>query len=256
MSGKIRILVAAALAATLVLQTGCVLRRERIADQPGAAIGERSETIALEGATEGAVEIMLGAGKLQVASGADAANLAEGDFEYRPPTLAPIIEPSGSGTERKVLMRQGRQDDFRRIGTGLFQGDLVSDWEVRLSEAVPLDLIVSLGAGEGDLDLRGVDIERLRMDCGAGDVTVDLSGERSRDIRADVQAGAGEITLRFPRDVGVRVMGAQDGVGSWNADGFVRDGNYYANDAYATSDVKIDVDVQRGVGDVTLELVD
>ena len=73
---------------------------------------------------------------------------------------------------------------------------------------------------------------------------------------AAVTAGAGRVEVRLPSDIGVRVSGREDGVGDWSYDGFTVDGDYLVNDAYGTSDTTIELDVQRGIGDVVLVLVD
>ena len=71
-----------------------------------------------------------------------------------------------------------------------------------------------------------------------------------------VTAGAGEVTVRLPSDVGVRVSGRSEGIGEWDFDGFRQDGEYLVNDAYGSTATSIELDVQRGIGKVTLELVD
>jgi hypothetical protein len=40
---------------------------------------------------------------------------------------------------------------------------------------------------------------------GAGEVTVDLTGDWQNDLDVNIEGGVGEITLRLPRGVGVRV---------------------------------------------------
>jgi len=69
-------------------------------------------------------------------------------------------------------------------------------------------------------------------------------------------AGVGKVVLRLPEGVGVRITGREDGVGSFAADGFIAQGDSWVNEAYsAASGPKIELDLTRGVGDVTLVLV-
>lgn len=252
-----KVVLAAVLAVGLLAQTGCVFRRERIVERAGASRTADKSVISLEGAQEGEVVLMMAAGELSLTGGAGEENLLEGDFIYRPATLTPIVEESKSTSRKQVVIR----NDDRTEGLGDFslfdRAKFRNDWVVSLSEAVPIEqLSVTLGAGNSDLDLRGVDVRSLSVELGAGDTTVDLSGKRESDIEGSIEAGAGKVTVRLPQDVGVRVSGAQDGIGDWKADGFIRRGDDLVNDVYETADIKIELNVQRGVGEVRLELVD
>jgi len=65
--------------------------------------------------------------------------------------------------------------------------------------------------------------------------------------------GAGELTVRLPADVGVRVHGFKDGIGAWDHPGYRVEGDYLVNDAYGKPGVAtIDMDIQRAVGQVNL----
>jgi hypothetical protein len=109
-----------------------------------------------------------------------------------------------------------------------------------------------MGAGDGLLDLRGIDLTRFTLEQGAGDVTIDLSTQE-RDLTATATLGAGELTVRVPSSVGVRVRGHEDGIGGWSYEGFRADGDYLVNDAYGTQGgTTIEMDIQRGVGQVNL----
>jgi len=118
------------------------------------------------------------------------------------------------------------------------------------------ELTVSGGADPDLLMLAGLDLRDLRVSLGAGDVTVDLTGEWGNDLTASVEGGAGSFTIRVPGDVGVRVLGARDGLGSFEADGMRLDGDAYVNDAYGSAPVTIELRVTRGVGDVRIEMED
>jgi hypothetical protein len=47
-----------------------------------------------------------------------------------------------------------------------------------------------------------------------------------------------------------------DGIGDFSADGFKADGITWVNDAWSGTGPKIEIDLTRGIGDVTLTLVD
>jgi predicted membrane protein len=114
-------------------------------------------------------------------------------------------------------------------------------------------LDVEFGAGDSTVDLSEVDVRDVHVLTGAGKTTIDLTGERTADVSAKVEAGVGELTIRVPSNVGVRITGAQDGIGDFNVDGFTADGDAFVNDAWDGATVKIELRVQRGVGEVTVE---
>lgn len=117
-------------------------------------------------------------------------------------------------------------------------------------------LDVNLGAGKSELVLGGLDLRELNVSTGAGDVLVDLVGPRSEDLQARIEGGAGAFRVRVPADVGVRVIGVRDGLGAFEVDGFVRDGDDYVNSAYGRSAATIELRISRGVGETVIEEVD
>lgn len=256
MSKMMRVALAAALAAAVLTQSGCVFRAvQNDVQESGTGSGETQnvdESVSLDGATDGKVTVSMDAGNLDIEGGAASGTLVEGSFDYYPDSFKPVFETDTDGDTKTVIVRNEARSDGDLFG--LTKEGVKNDWDVRLTGEVPLVLEVNLGAGDSDVDLTEVDVNEVNLNMGAGDATIDLSGERTHDVNGTIQAGAGQITIKLPADVGVRVMGAQDGLGDWDAPGFTQDGNYYVNDAYETSDVKIELNVQRAVGQVRLEL--
>ena len=126
-----------------------------------------------------------------------------------------------------------------------------NDWNLRFNDAIPLELKVEMGAGEGRLHLRDVPVTRLTLNMGAGRVLIDLTGDRKKDVDADIQGGVGEATVRLPRNVGV-VAHASGGIGGISAPDFKKQDDEYTNDAYGKSPTTIRVSVQGGVGSIKL----
>jgi len=63
---------------------------------------------------------------------------------------------------------------------------------------------------------------------------------------------AANITVRLPKDVGVRVeVGRRPDY--INAPGLTKDGNVYTNAAYGVSDVTLQIKMEVGVGQINLE---
>jgi hypothetical protein len=233
---------ALALGLIVVATVGCV----RV-ELPEAEYSTASDRIEPGDATELTASIDMGAGKLSVAGGTEDAMEAEYVFtraEWRPEVEYDITAGGGD-----LSVRTPNRPSFG------FTGTMRYEWDIRLTDELPLDLSVNMGAGQADLDMRGTNLTRLRVNLGAGDTTIDLSGDWDGDVEADVNAGAGKLLLRVPADVGVRIVGYQDGLGSYRADGFAQDGEALVNTAYEDAEVRFDIVLRRGLGDVTVETV-
>ncbi len=192
-------------------------------------------------------DLEIGAGELNLTGGAD--QLMEADFSYNVADWKPKVNYDVvSGETGELLVRQGSGGGVR-LG-----GDARNEWDIRLNDEVPTDLVVQMGAGESDLDLDSLTLRGVSLQMGAGKATVDLTGDYAQDFDASIQGGVGEATVMLPSDVGVRAK-AEGGIGKINAEGLQREGDSYVNDAYGDSDVTLDVDVQGGVGQINLEVV-
>jgi predicted membrane protein len=187
----------------------------------------------------------MAAGEFKLAGGATGAMDAE--FEASPRTWLPEVDYSVEGTSGVLRVTQPNMERFD------FMGDTRNVWDVKLTSGVPVDLDVEFGAGDSTVDLSQVDVRELHVLTGAGETTVDLTGPRTADVTGDIEAGVGRLTVKVPSDVGVRITGAQDGIGDFNVEGFSMDGDAFVNDAWDTAAVKIELRVQRGVGEVTVE---
>jgi hypothetical protein len=104
------------------------------------------------------------------------------------------------------------------------------------------------------LDLDSLTPTGLTLHMGSGKTTVDLTGDYAQDLDASIEGGVGEATVLLPSEVGARVS-ADGGLGKINAEGLRREGDSYVNDSYGDSEVTVDVHIQGGVGQITLEVV-
>lgn len=124
---------------------------------------------------------------------------------------------------------------------------------MQLNNTIPLDLKLNMGAGKAVLDLRSLTLTGVNIDAGAGELQMDLSGAWAQSAAITIEGGVGKVTLRLPKDVGVRVE-ATAGLGRVNANGLSKEGDAYVNTAYATSAVALTITVKAGIGEVNLEL--
>jgi hypothetical protein len=246
-----RRIVAAAVALTLALAlvgvAGCTrVPLEDVEGSRGLQVDKQS--VALQGAEKLDARIGMAAGQLKLDAGGPAAMDAE--FSYSPRTWKPEVDYSVEGSTGVLVVEQ--PDPASGFD---MMGDTRNDWDLKLATGVPLDLDVKLGAGESDIDLSGLDVRTLNVLTGAGETNVDLSGPRTSDVNARIEAGVGELTVLVPSDVGVRVRTSSEGIGDSTFEGLHKDGSDYVNDVYATSSVKIEITLHRGIGEVTVKTV-
>ena len=217
--------------------------------RPEARVGAlqtESQAIELGDARSVRVEIDFGAGDLEVTGGAE--KLLEADFTYNVDKLKPEVKY----TDGTLILWQPENEglpDLRGIT------DFRNEWELRLTDDVPMDLSVDVGAGVSELRLAGLLLTGLDVALGAGGSTIDLSGDWARDLDVTIETGAGDITVRLPRDVGARVK-VDAGVGTIQASGLTKDGNIYTNAAYGESEITLQVDIDAGLGQINLEVED
>ncbi len=206
---------------------------------------EETRTFPVEDFTSASVTLKMGTGELQVQGGTR--ELFEGIFSFNVDKWRPEFEHySRSAGKANLVVRQGD-------ASGVPMGKSKNRWDIYLNEKLPLELNVDFGAGEGRLDLRGLNIRSLEIDMGVGDLNVDLSGDLERDMHTIIDGGVGSITLYLPKDSGVKVS-VDRGIGSVDARGFQKRENVYTNEAYERSDVTLTVDVDAGIGKVNLRL--
>ena len=205
-----------------------------------------SRSVDPENADSVRANLRIGLGELTLTGGAD--SLMEADFAYNVAAWRPGVSYEMVGDTGELSVQQ------RGLGEGLPGPDVRNEWDVRLNDAMPVDLSVQMGGGVSDLDLDSLTLTGLNLDVGAGATTVDLTGDWERDLSAVVRGGAGALTMLLPSQVGVRVN-AETGLGRVNADGLRKQGNAYVNDAYGDSEVSLEVKVSGGVGQINLKAV-
>jgi hypothetical protein len=245
--------------------TACQLTRLRV-----GTLQEVTETVERQDAEEARITVEMGAGELNIGGGT--ANLMEAEFEFNVDEWEPEVSYEVSDGTGMLTVRQPNVEET----VGIPDGNVVNRWNLTFSDALPLEMEVTLGAGENRLSLAELQVRSLALEAGAGEVTVDLGGaledldvqagvgeleinlaaaDWTQNLTGNIAGGVGSTTLTLPGDVGVRVE-VEQGLGSVNASGFSQDGDTYTNDAYGESEISLDLRIESGVGEVTLQLAD
>ena len=113
-------------------------------------------------------------------------------------------------------------------------------------------------AGAAELTVIGLGNSRcdeITFEGGMGKVTLDFRGTWSSSARVQVKMAMGELTLRLPRKVGVRI--AMDRfLSSFSTVGFVRQGEAFQSPNYDRSQRHLDLDLTTAMGGVKVEWTD
>jgi hypothetical protein len=206
-----------------------------------SSVRHEVRTVDLAGAKTVHAELNIGAGQLTLRGGSS--HLLDADFDYAGREGTPQVEYTVDAGKGDLKISQEHE--------GPNIGGTRNNWSLRFGNSAPLDLNIDMGAGEGDLRLRDLDLSNLTVNMGAGRVDVDLTGDRKKDLEADIEGGVGQAVIRLPRKIGV-IVNASGGIGTIDASGLKHDGDEYTNAAYGKSPVTLHLTVQGGVGQISL----
>lgn len=217
-------------------------QKTRHRDDSGDGFANHTQqTIELQGAESVSAALHMGAGQLNVSGGSG--HLLNADFRFDRKFDNPTVDYHVSGGK-------GMLDVNQQSGHPNF-GPSDNTWDLNFTDDVPLELRVDMGAGQGNLKLRGMNVTEVELHIGAGQVVLDLTGPRKSDLNVSVKGGVGQATIRLPKDVSVTAHAA-GGIGSIHTEGLHENGSDYTNDAYGKSPHKITLDVRGGIGEIEL----
>jgi len=199
-------------------------------------IQDRREAIPLGETDSATVEVLFGAGELTIEAGTSD-QLLSGRFRYNVERWAPQI----AFEDGTLTIEQGstRQD------WGVPTGNVHNEWDLEFSPQIPLKMDLEVGAGDGRLDLTGLQLEKLGLKLGAGDFEVRFDEpNEARMSQFTLDAGASKLEVTGIGNASPERMKVQGGVGDITLD---------FSGAWPRSG---DVQVTAGIGSVTLRLPD
>jgi hypothetical protein len=112
--------------------------------------------------------------------------------------------------------------------------------------------------GAASIEASGVgnaNVEHVDVNCGAGALTLDFSGAWAADVDARLRVRLGAVTLRVPRDVGVRAR-ADVTLGTFEHEGFrEQDGVHYSSN-WENARRRLTIDASMLIGTLEIERID
>jgi hypothetical protein len=214
-----------------------------------AMIAPNTTTVMLDDASSGSVRITMGAGELSLRGGAPDAALMEATVFSKAAEWQPDLEQSVNGSRKSIIMTEKGHK-----GKEWFAVHSPNNWEILLSDRVPLDLDVNVGAGDSRLDLGSLRLSHLIVNNGAGDTEIDLGRYTGGQFNAEIHNGVGDLTVRLPKNSNTRVV-VHSGVGDVTSTGFEQRDEYYITPGYNPSLPVNEVLLKQGVGSIILEAV-
>jgi hypothetical protein len=196
----------------------------------------------LGSATQAEVAIEPAVGILRLEALPESANLVEGTVVL------------GEGEELvQDFSQQGAQASYRLGVTGAtwtpftFGWDEERVWDLGLSPGATLQLKASLGAGQSEIDLTGLDLSDLEIDLGVGQSTVILPAQGHFEARIDGAVGVTEIVI--PAGMAVRLQ-LDTGLAGRQLPAELREAGEgtYTSPGYASADNRVDLYANQPIG--------
>jgi hypothetical protein len=116
----------------------------------------------------------------------------------------------------------------------------------------------SFSAGAAEVEVLGLGnsrCEEIDYEGGVGQVTLDFSGASSTSARVRVKMAVGGITLRLPREAGVRIS-MDKFLSSFDPAGLIRRGNAFVSTGFERAGRRLEFDLTTAMGGVDVEWVD
>jgi hypothetical protein len=211
----------------------------------GREVEREDSSVPLDGATEAAVRVHHGAGRLSIGSGAAPGDLLTGTFGG-----GLDAQSSRSGARLSVEMRIKDRDVANYFTSWTRGRHGALDWDFRLAQGIPLDLVLETGANEARLALTDLSVRELTVKTGASATTVELPARAGR-TRVRVESGAASVRLRVPAGVSalIRVNAALSGTHVDEAR-FPRSGDSYRSPDFDAAANRVEITVDSGVGSI------
>jgi hypothetical protein len=179
-------------------------------------VQRETHQVRLEGADRVEVTVQFGGGNLDIEGGSDA--LLSGEFAYNVPGLRPEIVYDVHGTDgaRGELLIRHKEQTIRwdRPVT-----ELHNEWQLRLTEDVPLDLRADIGASTGKLELGGLRLASLDLTAGAAETRVQFDRPNVERLKSlSVRSGAARLDLLDLGNANLDELTLDGGLGTYTFD--------------------------------------
>lgn len=125
-------------------------------------------------------------------------------------------------------------------------------WNLGLTPAIPLDLAISMGAGQADLDLKGLNLRSLDVNMAVGQTFVRLPAKGQ--FNGAIKGAIGQITVVVPAGMAVRIH-ANSLLGErLMPSSYLHEGdNVFVSPDYEKADNRVDLDLGLAIGQLQVQ---
>jgi hypothetical protein len=237
-----------AAAVLLVLALGAGLYFSGVWPRTAAQVVRESVSQPLGAATHADVEIAMGIGRLQIGALSQPGALVAGEIAYPDQNHVTRTFAIDGDTATFKL----REQDSQANNLVKYHND-AAIWALRLTPATPMRLTLEAGVGENTIDLAQLHVTELDLKTGIGTTTLTLP--RQGLVQVQIESGVGNTTIRVPAGVGVR-LNTEGGVGNVEfPDAYASHGNMHVSPGYETSPNRVDLTINTGIGNVTIQQI-
>jgi hypothetical protein len=207
---------------------------------PAARSEEETFIVPLSTAKSARFKFSHGAGQIQITGGA--------------PVGQALVGSSAVGMNKHSHVDGDRLEVKVEAGPSFvpFLGPSQGVWRFQLTQEIPSTVIVESGASSLDIDLRDVPATRVELKTGASssNMTVPARGVSL----VEVEGGVASVNIRVPETTAARIR-VEEGVNSVSVDTnrFPRlDSGIYQSSNYDTAADRSDINIEAGLGSVTV----
>jgi len=166
-----------------------------------------------------------------------------------------------STTTQKVTQEFTKSGDLARLklqssGTQVFSypssQQNQSEWLLELTPDVPVNLEISLGVGDGTVDLRGLQVPTVDYKTGVGTTSITLPDKGVSNVKIEVAIGS--ITIWVPAGTAVQLNSDTALATRSLPAGYVKqDSDTYVSPNFDTAENRVTLDVSVAIGQVTIK---
>jgi hypothetical protein len=211
---------------------------------PAGVTNREAFRLPLDGATSARVRIRHGAGELRLDDQAAPGELVSGSF------TGGLDHQLSRDGDMAVLDLRAPSDTLPIILP--FDSSSGFNWTLGLSREIALELDMELGASSNHIDLTSLNVRQLRVQSGASSTEIAFPA-RARQTYARVETGVASVQLRIPPGVAARIR-SESGLAGVNIDTgrFPRVNGGYRSPDYDTAENRLELDLETGVGSVSV----
>ena len=142
--------------------------------------------------------VQLRAGNLKVSS--ETERLVSADLEYWKREPITTSEYSGFDSSATVEIR----DKERGWKGWSWRAWGAKDWDIKLTDQIPINLRIYAKATDGELDLSDLRVKNLNLETKAGNFDIKL-GDLVDQVNGTIESDASRLHLLIPEDVGLKI---------------------------------------------------